>query len=214
MNWLAHVFLSESDIDSRLGNLLADHVKNDAWPGMRARFRAGVTMHRAVDAYTDAHPCFLASRKRLGAQGRLRGVVIDIVYDHMLTRHWDRFAEEALRSYLDRFYREAAAVVDAYPETSRTFIQSVIDHDRLGRYGDLASVEEGLGRIDRRLSPRLAARERASGYMQMVEGSYTDLEADFLTFFPELSTFVQSRLPDVLLQHRLTGEDLGAHLVP
>ena len=31
MNWLAHVFLSENNIEHQLGNLLADPLKGRAW---------------------------------------------------------------------------------------------------------------------------------------------------------------------------------------
>ncbi len=55
MNWLAHAFLSNPDIEFRLGNVLADLVKDADRASMPAAFQAGLRQHQEIDAFTDAH---------------------------------------------------------------------------------------------------------------------------------------------------------------
>ena len=82
MNWLAHVFLSEQNLEFRLGNLLADIVRGEQRSGMSADFLRGVQCHQAIDSFTDSHPLVRRSRARIGAeQRRFSGVLVDVFYD-------------------------------------------------------------------------------------------------------------------------------------
>src|SRR5262249_49426386 len=75
MNWLAHVFLSESTLEFRLGNLLADIVRGAEREAMSVEFQRGARRHQAIDAFTDAHPVVRRSRARIGSgQRRFSGV--------------------------------------------------------------------------------------------------------------------------------------------
>ena len=100
MNWLAHIFLSEKEIDFQLGNLLADPLKGKSWPEANKATQAGIRLHKKIDAYTDSHACVSRSKSRLGKKGYLKPVVIDIVYDHLLHKHWDNYAEESLHDFI------------------------------------------------------------------------------------------------------------------
>ncbi|MEO0796184.1 MAG: hypothetical protein AAFX93_13525 [Verrucomicrobiota bacterium] len=87
MNWLAHIFLSPPNIENQLGNLLADLLKGRTWDDMSEGMRAGIQLHQAIDSFTDSHPCWKNSVRSLGDVGHLRGVVVDLAYDHMLSRN-------------------------------------------------------------------------------------------------------------------------------
>lgn len=186
MNWLAHVALSPPDTEHQLGNLLADFLRGRKWPGMSPALRDGLRLHQRIDAYTDAHPCWRQSRDRLGETGLLRGVVIDVVYDHMLTRHWENFAPQRLRPFLNQFYDDASNITPQLPSDAGGFVESLIHSDRLGRYGELDDVAEALERINRRLSDRIRRRDNMLRYLPLIEQAYDGIEADFLAFYPEL----------------------------
>ncbi len=190
MNWLAHLLLSDPTPDAQLGGVLADVVKARTWPGMSEEFRAGIARHRRVDAFTDAHPVFAASRQRLGESGSLRGVVVDLVYDHMLSRHWDAFSGEPLRASVDWFYAEAQARMPDYPEDAQRFVQALVASDLLGSYGTLDGLAAALQRIDRRLRNKGWDLLGASAYLPVISEKYSDLEQDFLAFFPAVLAFV------------------------
>ena len=192
MNWLAHLFLSGPDIRVQLGSLLADVKKGREWEGMSEAFEAGLTLHRKIDSFADSHPVFKQSKERLGKSGRLRGVVVDLVYDHMLARNWERFSTRPLRDFIDGFYDAARKEVLICPEEAIHFLQSIVEQDRLGSYGETEGMLRALERIDARLSVALKKRECASSYFPRIIERYQELESDFLKFFPEVAAFAKS----------------------
>ncbi len=190
MNWLAHVFLSEPSIHEQLGNLLTDPLKGKSWDGMNVETRFGMAVHLQIDGFTDSHEIFLGSCQRLGNGGRLRSVVADLVYDHMLSCNWHYFSDEPLIEFLNRFYQRTEEVIEPYPDKAQEFISAIIKSHRLGRYGTLACVEDSMTWIDKRLSDRVIARERTQDYMDKIENEYAGLRADFMEFFPKLQSHV------------------------
>lgn len=192
MNWLAHVFLSEPSIHEQLGNLLTDPLKGRAWEGMESETRFGMSVHLQIDSFTDTHEIFLRSCRRLGNTGRLRGVVVDLVYDHMLSCHWHHFSDELLAEFLIRFYERAVEAAEHYPDVARGFVNTLIKSNRLGRYGTLEGVDNSMTWIDRRLSSRVTAREKTKDYLKLIEIEYAGLSADFMEFFPNLQEHVFS----------------------
>lgn len=186
MNWLAHVFLSQPNIHQQLGNILADPLKGRVWPGADPQTHAGFAMHQQIDKFTDSHPCFIASKNRLGERGLLRGAVIDVVYDHLLTKHWQNYSDRDFQPFIAEIYQQAPAATQNYPANAAEFIHDIIEADILRSYATLDGVATALQRIDRRLSARVLKRESASSHMPAVRANIDAIEEDFLGFFVEL----------------------------
>lgn len=195
MNWLAHVFLSTDDPDFRLGNLTADLFKGSDWQGLPANAILGVRTHRAIDAFTDAHPVVKRSMRRLGDRGLLRGVAIDIAYDHFLAKDWESFSPEPLQTFLDRFHRQASHALPHYPPRVRDFLTRTVRINRLSRYRHPDSIHGSLQRIDTRLSQRVLRRENASSLSPRIAESYAEIHADFREFLPLLQAHTATLAP-------------------
>lgn len=194
MNWLAHVFLSKPSIHFQLGNLLADFSKGNPWEGIHADTRQGLQTHQEIDSFTDTHAIFAQSKQRIGSSGRLRAVVIDLTYDHMLSKNWTTFSPVSLEEFLDGFYSRASEVLMDYPEEERAFIRAIISGDRLGQYKDADGIKRGMLRVDKRLSGRVLQRESTIEYFPNIQEAYSGLEQDFLRFFPELREHVMQSI--------------------
>lgn len=194
MNWLAHVFLSEPNIEFRLGNLLADVVRGADLQPMSADFRRGVQQHKTIDSFTDAHPVVRRSRQRLGAEHRrFSGVLMDVFYDYFLATRWTEYSSESLETFTTRFYMQARACGLAMPPAAQLMVDRIIEHDLLGQYRNIAGVENSLRRLSMRLNARWHrpfALERS--VVALIE-NHEDLSADFAEFFPSLRDHV---LPD------------------
>lgn len=201
MNWLAHVFLSENHIEHQLGNLLADPLKGKAWDGASPLFQKGLKTHLAIDTFTDAHPLVKQSKSRLTNRKYLRGVVVDIVYDHLLTKHWQNFASHNFDTFTAKFRQEAPLEIDSYPVRAKRVINNVVNIKLLSSYTDIEGLGKGFQRIDKRLSHRVRAKETAFGYLPLVEKEMPNLEKDFLQFFPELMEHVSKKLDNKNLNH-------------
>ncbi len=90
MNWLAHILLSKRNIEYQLGNLLADPFKGKLWPAANQALLDGVQMHKSIDMFTDSHETVVQCKARLGTKGYLKGVVVDLLFDHFLSPQFDQ----------------------------------------------------------------------------------------------------------------------------
>ena len=186
MNYLAHIVLSKSNIDFQLGNLLADPLKGKRWEGASDELYAGMRMHVAIDSFTDANKTISLSKSRLRKKGYLKGVVIDMTYDYFLSKHWDTFVKQDLASFVNDFNQNAQFELEQLPDKAASFISSVTSNNVMASYKDFSGLEQAFRRIDKRLSPRILAKETTESYIPDVVKNYAEIEQDFLSFFPEL----------------------------
>ncbi len=78
-----------------LGGVLADFVRNPEIEVLPSNVQAGIRLHRSIDSFTDRHQIVHQSIGRISSRlGWFAGIVIDIYYDHILARNWERFASE------------------------------------------------------------------------------------------------------------------------
>src|SRR5260221_9276557 len=85
MNYLAHVYLSFGIPEITVGNLISDFVKGKKKFDYPARIQQGITLHRAIDDFTDRH--VVTQRAKLvfkEAYGLYAGPITDVVHDHFL----------------------------------------------------------------------------------------------------------------------------------
>jgi len=192
MNYLAHLYLAENTTDSRIGNFLGDFVKGDLsqyesvyTPGIIQ----GIKEHRQIDSFIDRHPMFIQSKRRLGKKYRLvSGVIIDILADHFLIQHWQRFSpHEDLDTFLFNSYRMLSQSQGILPTRLQRILPRIIGEDWLRSYEILQGVELTLIRLSKRLKRQNTLPEA----IQDIQNNYQELETDFLMFFPDLIRYVE-----------------------
>ena len=191
MNWLAHVLLSEKHIEYQLGNLLTDPLKGNSWEGASTRTNAGIKMHLLIDTFTDTHPLVSKSKKILTPRGHLKGVVLDILYDHFLSVHWDKFCTIEREHFLDDFRFCALENIERYPKKAQDIILKVVGNRQLESYAHMDGVVSAFERIDKRLSQRALSKDNCKRYIPLIANHHDELEKMFLIFFPELMKRVQ-----------------------
>lgn len=194
MNWLAHVFLSEPDVEFRLGNLLADIVRGEELRRMSAAFQRGVRKHKQIDAFTDSHPLVKRSRARVSVEfRRFSGVLVDVFYDHLLATSWDRYSPIVLDAFTTKLYADIEASNIELPSSARVTLDRIIRHDLLGSYRGIEGVERSLRRLSAYLSSRWR-REFAleKGVVDLIS-QRAGFDADFAEFFPQLQAAVTER---------------------
>ena len=89
MNFLAHIYLSGDDSLLKIGNFIADRVRGKEYLNYELRIQQGILLHREIDSYTDFHPIFRQSKRKLSARyNHYSGVIVDVLYDHFLAKNW------------------------------------------------------------------------------------------------------------------------------
>ena len=160
MNYLAHVLLSGDHCHWQLGGYLGDFIKGPLPPQLldtrgapwQDEVREGVQLHRQLDAFVETLPAYQAALQLLGPQyRRVGGIVIDVMFDHLLVHHWQRYHEQSLQAFSGRFYRVCLDNRERLPERAARFISAAAQHDLFSAYGVestyLAVVERIAGRL-------------------------------------------------------------------
>ena len=191
MNWLAHVFLSEPNVEFQLGNLLADAVRGPQRESMPVQFLRGAACHKAIDAFTDSHAVVKRSRARIGSEHRrFSGVIVDVFYDYCLARSWERYSSIALGEYTARFYAGVQARALELPPDAQTMLERIIRYDLLGSYARVDGVERALGRISSYLNARWHKQFSLGESVRDLTAHEAGFVADFHEFFPKLQAHV------------------------
>jgi len=200
LNWLAHVFLSEQSIDFQVGNFIADPLKAKPWECASLEISKGMKTHILIDSYSDKHNAFKKSKKRLKDKGLLKGIIVDFTYDYLLTKNWDKFSTISLDEFTNRFYKQANLAKLNYPQRPKEIVSNMIKRDLLN-YSDLEHLEQAFKRLDKRISPKLAQRDSAISYYEIIKKQMPKLEEDFLEFFPDLIKEATKDLDKKRLKH-------------
>ena len=132
MNFLAHLHLSPDDSEAMIGNMLADFVKGPDVEKLPPVVRAGVRQHRLVDGFTDRHAVVHRSISRINREWHwFSGIIIDVYYDHLLARTWDRYSTAPLRAFADRAYEVIRRGMSLIPAGEEPFFHNFVRSDRL-----------------------------------------------------------------------------------
>jgi len=188
MNLLAHALLAGADDDVRFGSLIGDFVRGAIDPTLPAGVRAGIALHRGVDAYTDAHPRVVAARARFEPPfRRYAGIVLDVWFDHLLARDWSRWGAGPLTTFSDDVRALLDRRADEVPPRMRRFVEYLRRNDLPARYRERPMIADVFGG----LSQRLSRENPLARALPVVEAQADALEADFAAFFPDLLAYAE-----------------------
>jgi len=181
VNFLGHLCLADRLGLSLTGTLLGDFVKGPIEQLSDPELRCAVRFHRQVDGFTDTHPLFRKSKRRLDGRHRhFRGVLVDLFYDHFLALHWRRFHHAPLARFCSTVYGELDARHEELPATMQPLARAMVQLDLLGSYRHSGGIARALGGMARRFPRKNTLAEGAAELDRHREG----LEQDFLSFFP------------------------------
>ncbi len=194
LNYLAHLLLAEDDPLSRVGNLLGDFVTGRPETlDLPLRVVQGIVRHRAIDRFADEHPV-TARLKALVAPERRRfaGVIVDLLHDHFLTRHWEDYSPSPFREFIDTCNQALRDHFELLPPALAGTLEERIDDDWLGHYG----TDEGLDGVFHRVSLRHPGFAPIRGALDDLRRHRRGFETGFHEFFPALQAWVRGLGPE------------------
>lgn len=191
MNFLAHIYLSGDNDLMKIGNFMADGIHGKHFENFPMEIQKGIILHRNIDTFTDAHPVFRQSTKRLHANyHHYSGIIVDIFYDHFLAKNWSHYSDEKLEDYADRFYQSLRDNYNGLTPKTQKLMPYMIDHNWLVSYQTIEGIERVLAKMDTRM--KYESNMRFS--VKELKMFYTEFETEFTTFFENLITFTNQKI--------------------
>jgi acyl carrier protein phosphodiesterase len=181
-----------------LGGIVADFARNPEIEALPRDVQEGVRLHRAIDGFTDRHPMVQRSVGRISASaGWFASIVIDIYYDHILARTWQRYNLEPLGHFSARAYHSLQRQLPTAPIAAQLFLQQFIKRDLIGEYATLEGITRTLARVSEKIAQRIPKRALwLPDLVPELRAREERLEEDFRSFYPELMTFAARFLRD------------------
>lgn len=184
MNYLAHALLAEPYAHSVIGNIAGDLVKGPlSKHDLHPRVADGVRRHRRVDILTDSHSAYLTLKARF-PQGHRRyaGLVLDVLFDHYLVRHWQLYSDWSRDAFLECTYRVLRDNPLLLPDALAAVASRWIDADWLRVY----ETRGGVAAVLERLALRLSRPVDLVALLEVVDENDADFEQGFLAVFADV----------------------------
>jgi acyl carrier protein phosphodiesterase len=195
MNFLAHIYLSGENDLIKIGNFMADGIHGKHFEAFPLDIQKGIVLHRSIDTFTDTHPVFKKSTKRLHPNyHHYSGIIVDIFYDHFLAKNWNHYSDENLENFVERFYQSLNDHYDDLTPKTQKFMSYMIDQNWLVSYKTIEGIEGILTQMDRRMTTRMKQESNMQFSVSELRTYYSEFEIEFTTFFNELIAHSHNKL--------------------
>lgn len=153
MNYLGHIYLSFGDHELATANLFGDFVKGKNLSHLPQEIQVGIRLHRAIDSFTDQHEAVKEILQLIRADlPKVAPIAIDLIFDHLLAKHWETLHNSALDNYLTEFYGHILKHKSKYPDPFQRFVQQLISYNWIAHYSSL----DGLTKMSHGVSKKLS----------------------------------------------------------
>lgn len=191
MNYLAHAYLSFGYAELLVGNMISDFVKGKRKFEYSPGVQKGITLHRAIDDFTDNHEATRQSKKYFKSNyGLYSGAFVDIVYDHFLAKDANEFPGNALQDFSQKTYLQLQAFYPVFPERFQRMFYYMRTQDWLYHY----QFKEGVKNSFNGLTRRAKYMDDYETAFRIFESHYEPLGNYYLAFFPEVKRFAFEKL--------------------
>lgn len=200
MNFLAHIYLSSNNELVTIGNFVADGVRGNKYKDYSEEIQLGILLHREIDTFTDAHPIFRRSTKRLHKNyGHYSGVIVDIFYDHFLAKNWHEYSTIPLSKYVNEFYKILQKNFELLPARFKRLTPFMMEDNWLLSYASIEGIQKVLNGMNRRTDGRSQMNKATTELKEY----YNDFESDFTAFFEELINFSNKKRLELEKQFKI-----------
>lgn len=134
MNYLAHSFLTFTD-GQIVGQFLEDFIRNRDRFSFPKDIQDGITLHRAIDTFTDAHPAIHEAKKVFAPLVRLyAGAFVDVSMDYFVANDLNLNSLEGWKNHSQKVYRILKKNYEFLPENFRIMLEKMEEGDWLYNY--------------------------------------------------------------------------------
>ncbi|HEY5917247.1 MAG TPA: acyl carrier protein phosphodiesterase [Chryseolinea sp.] len=177
-----------------VGNFIGDFVKGrNVLEQFEADIAKGIELHRSIDEFTDHHPVVQISKMRLRPKYRhYAAVIVDIFYDHLLSRYWNNYHTEPLENFSQDTYTILQQHRNVLPIPVKNLLPYMIRDNWLLNYGTF----DGIGKALTGISRRARHDSRMDESIHDLREYYEEFKSEFELFFPDLKKHSEEFLFD------------------
>ena len=185
MNFLAHIYLSGTNPKTMVGNFIGDFVKGrNVLEQFEPDIARGIELHRSIDEFTDHHPVVQQSKIRLRPKYRhYAAVIVDVLYDHFLSRYWTNYHTEPLAIFSVRTYTILQDNWTVLPADVKHMLPYMMNDNWLLNYGTFTGIGRALSGMTRRSRHDSKMDESVVDLRE----NYEEFKSEFELFFPDLT---------------------------
>jgi len=189
VNYLAHFHQAFPDEGLVLGGLQADYLKGPLKGKFPLAIERGVALHRAIDAFTDRHPCQIECKQFFSPSlKRYSGILLDLSFDHFLSLQWQHFNNMELKTFSHEIYKILKSGEHYLCDRSTHMAKHLEHFDILGLYHKWDTVTQTAECIGKRF-------KRGNPFINIdaeLEALYPIIETAFNSYYPDLCQFVKN----------------------
>ncbi|MBS1634524.1 MAG: DUF479 domain-containing protein [Bacteroidetes bacterium] len=187
MNYLAHIYLSFGNEELMVGNYITDALRGMNINRFSPAVQNGIRLHRKIDAFTDSHPLFWESKRKFSGEfDKFSGILVDIYYDHILARYFERFSEIPLEQYARQQYEVLRKYYPIFPDHAQRFFDYMTSRNILFEYSKLDGIELVLTHLSKRLERHGCSLQDS---VPLFRENMEQIEKEFFAFFDELHAY-------------------------
>ncbi len=188
MNFLAHLYLSGENEKLMVGNFIGDYVKGRKYENYKNGVKQGILLHRQIDSFTDSHSKFREAKKLMVPEfGLYSGIIIDLIYDHLLAKNWNNYSTRNLREYTKWVHAVLLKNFFYLPKRVQGFLPILIQNRRLESYATVEGIQKSLEIMSRYTS----LPDKSKKAMEILEENLPFFESNFADFLNDVISFVE-----------------------
>ena len=184
MNFLAHSYLTFTD-EQIVGQFLQDFIRNKDRFSFPEKIGEGITLHRAIDTFTDAHPEIHEAKKIFSSLVRLyAGAFVDVAFDYFLA---NSMPDKALKEHSEKVYRVLRNYDEFLPPNFLRMLDSMEKDNWLYNYREDWGIEFSI----RNVLNKAKYLNKNLAVFEVFLNHKPQLQYHFDHFFPDLVAEVQ-----------------------
>ncbi len=184
MNYLAHSYLAFSD-EQIVGQFLEDVIPNRDRFSFPEKMQQGITLHREIDTFTDAHPAISEAKKIFSPLVRLyAGAFVDVSMDYFLA---NSLSDEALKNHAEKVYLALRKYEEFLPERLVKMVNGMEKDNWLYNYKQDWGIKYSIQNV----LNKAKYLDKDLLVFELFLNNKQELKKYFDVFFPELLAHVQ-----------------------
>lgn len=179
MNFLAHSYLSFTD-EQIVGQFLQDFIRNKERFSFPPKVGEGITLHRAIDTFTDAHEEVHEAKKIFSPLVRLySGAFVDVSFDYFLA---NSLTENELLNHSQKVYQVLRKCESLFPAPFSRMLDSMEKDNWLYHYKDDSGIQFSF----RNVLNKAKYLDKNLAVFEVFLSNKKELQNHFDNFFPDL----------------------------